>query len=60
MLGVEADPRAFGQRLEAVALDRRVVDEQVLPVVIGVMKPKPLSSLNHLTVPVAILLSSGL
>src|SRR5215212_5555723 len=35
LLGVEADLRALGERLEAAALNRTVVDEQVLAGIIG-------------------------
>jgi hypothetical protein len=47
LLGVVANFRAFGQRLEAAALDRGVVDERVPVGVIRGNEPKPLSSLNH-------------
>jgi hypothetical protein len=51
---VVLDVRAFGQGLVAVADDCGVVDEEVLvaPVVRG-DELKPLASLNHLTVPLA-------
>jgi hypothetical protein len=42
---------AFFQAFEAVGLDSFEVNEQVVTDC-GVMKPKPFSSLNHLTVPV--------
>ena len=60
VLGVVADLGAFGERLEAAARDAGVMDEQigVLPSS-GVMKPYPFSSLNHLTVPVAIVAPPG-
>ena len=48
----ELDALAFGQRLEPFSLDRGVMHEAVLAAVFGVMKPKPLASLNHFTVPV--------
>ena len=51
---LELDARAFGERLEALAGDIAVMDEEILPPSSGVMKPYPLLSLNHLTVPVAI------
>src|SRR3954467_5559588 len=35
LLGVVADLRALGERLEAAALDRAVVDEQVLARLVG-------------------------
>jgi len=38
---------------EALTLDRGEVREEILAAVIGLMKPKPFASLNHLTVPVA-------
>ncbi len=48
------DLGAFGQGAEPVTRDGREVDERVLPPSSGVMKPKPFSSLNHFTTPVAI------
>ena len=54
----ERDLLAFGQRLEAVHVDRAEVREQVFAAFIGVMKPKPSESLNHFTMPVAIFFKS--
>ncbi len=48
-LGVEADLRSLGQGL-AVGYGA-LMDEEVGGAVLGVMKPKPFSSLNHFTVP---------
>ena len=48
---LERHALAFLQGLEARALDRAEVHEQVRTR-FRVMKPKPLASLNHLTVPV--------
>ncbi len=53
-----ADLLAFLQRLEAIAFNRREMREQVVAACVRVMKPKPLASLNHLTVPVSIFLSN--
>jgi hypothetical protein len=49
---VEGHLLVFLERLEAIALDRGEMREQIPSS--GVMKPKPLASLNHLTVPDAI------
>jgi len=55
VLGVKGDPGAFGERAIPVAADdRRVMNEQILGLVIGGDEPEALSSLNHFTVPVAI------
>ena len=49
-----ADLGALGKRLGAV-LDAGVVHDQVLALVVGRDEPEALSSLNHLTVPVAVM-----
>jgi hypothetical protein len=50
----EFDLLVLIQRPVAGTRDRGEVDEHVHRPVIGAMKPKPLSALNHFTVPVAI------
>jgi hypothetical protein len=50
----EGNALVFLQRLEAIRLNSREVSEQIFAAFVGVMKPKPFASLNHLTVPVAI------
>ena len=45
---------AFLEGLEAFNLDCREVSKRSSPPSSGVMKPKPLASLNHLTIPLAI------
>ncbi len=52
LLGVIGHLRTLLQRAVTLAVDAGVMDKQVLLAVIGVMKPNPLSSLNHFTVPV--------
>src|SRR3990172_3346970 len=42
LAGLELDPRAFLQRLEALAEDVRVVDEEVLAALVGRDEPVPL------------------
>jgi hypothetical protein len=49
---VELDALAFGQRLEACFWIAEWCTKQSFVPSSGVMKPKPLVSLNHLTVPV--------
>jgi hypothetical protein len=51
-LGHEGNGLAFFQALETVGFDGFEVYEQVVTATLRVMKPKPFSSLNHLTVPV--------
>jgi len=53
-LHFELDFLAFLQRLEAVHLDRGVMREQIFAAFSRGDEAKPLESLNHLTVPVAI------
>jgi hypothetical protein len=48
---LEFDPLTLGQAAEPFRLDGGVMNETVLLSVLGVMKPKPFASLNHLTVP---------
>ena len=48
------------QRLEAVAGDPGVMDEQIRAYLVRRTKPNPLSSLNHFTVPVGILLITSI
>jgi len=50
----ELDLLTFFESLEAVHLDCGKMREQIFAAVIRMIKPKPLESLNHLTVPVAI------
>jgi hypothetical protein len=50
LLHLELPTLALGQGLEALALDGRMVDEHIFAAVGGLMNPKPLASLNHLTV----------
>lgn len=45
----------FVQRAEFIALDGGEMDENVFAAIIGVIKPKPLSALNHFTKPVILL-----
>ncbi len=49
VLNFELNVLAFSQSFEAVTLDSGEVYEHVLLPSAGVMKPKPLDSLNHLT-----------
>src|SRR5580765_1669465 len=50
----ERDARALSERLVTVAGDLRVMDEEILRPLVGVMNPYPFASLNHFTVPLAI------
>ena len=50
-LGVIGDLLALGERLEAVALDGGKVDKHLAAVGVVGDKAEPLSSLNHFTVP---------
>ncbi len=53
VLGLEGHLRALGEGAEAAALMPVWWTNRSLPPSSGVMKPKPFSSLNHFTVPVA-------
>jgi len=54
LFDIEGDRLTFRQGLEAAALDGGKMHEQVRAASAGEIKPKPLDSLNHFTVPFAI------
>ncbi len=51
LAGYRLDPLAFLDAAVAVRLDGGAVNDDVAGAVVRAMKPKPLSALNHFTVP---------
>jgi hypothetical protein len=57
LLDLELDFIAFVEVTKTRALNCREVDEDILAAALCSIKPKPLSALNHFTLPVAIIVS---